>query len=62
MTDQRLTGKHPAPQLHLKPTLTRGLFFSSGSIQRLRICVAFFISGSRESSSIRLVVKSARWA
>nr|DAT60707.1 MAG TPA: hypothetical protein [Caudoviricetes sp.] len=29
---------------------------------RLRICVAFFISGSRDSSSIRLVVKSARWA
>nr|DAI83970.1 MAG TPA: hypothetical protein [Caudoviricetes sp.] len=24
--------------------------------------MAFFISGSREPSSIRLVVKSARWA
>ncbi|MFW8521868.1 hypothetical protein, partial [Klebsiella pneumoniae] len=26
---------------------------------RLRICVAFFISGSRESSSTRFVVKSS---
>lgn len=29
---------------------------------RLRYCAAFFISGSREPLSIRLVVKSARWA
>nr|DAL34426.1 MAG TPA_asm: hypothetical protein [Bacteriophage sp.] len=29
---------------------------------RLRLCAAFFISGSRESSSIKHVVKSARWA
>nr|DAQ37818.1 MAG TPA: hypothetical protein [Caudoviricetes sp.] len=26
------------------------------------LCVAFLISGSRESSSIQRVVKSSRWA